>query len=67
MIIRLMLGQEIKHNQTTTKTYSTRFFPENITAEKVFDNLSLGTPYENSSSAALPRVFFILWSYQLWL
>lgn len=24
--IRLMLGQEIKHNQTTTKTYSTRFF-----------------------------------------
>ena len=52
--IRLMLGQEIKHNQTTTKTYSTRFFPENITAEKVFDNLSLGTPYENSSSAASP-------------
>ena len=52
--IRLMLGQEVKHNQTTTKTYSTRYFPENITAEDVFDNLSLGTPYENSSSAASP-------------
>lgn len=52
--IRLMLGQEIKHNQTTTKTYSTRYFPENITAEDVFDNLSLGTPYQNSSSAASP-------------
>jgi len=52
--IRLMLGQEIKHNQTTVKTYTSRFFPENITAEKVFDNLSLGTPYENSSSAASP-------------
>ena len=34
--------QEIKHNQTTVKTYTSRFFPENITAEKVFDNLSLG-------------------------
>ena len=49
--IRLMLGQEIKHQQTKTKTYSTRYFPENTTAEQAFDNLSLGTPYENSSKA----------------
>ena len=52
--IRLMLGQEIKNQQTTTKTYSTRYFPENTTAEKAFDNLSLGTPYENSSKADSP-------------
>src|SRR5699024_9654879 len=51
---RLMLGQEIKNQQTTTKTYSTRYFPENTTAEKAFDNLSLGTPYENSSKADSP-------------
>ena len=52
--IRLMLGQEIKHDQTTTKTYSTRYFPESISAEKALDNLSLGTPYQNSSSAGSP-------------
>jgi tonB-linked outer membrane protein, susC/ragA family len=52
--IRLMLGQEIKHQQTKTKTYSTRYFPENTTAEQAFDNLSLGTPYENSSKADSP-------------
>lgn len=52
--IRLMVGQEMKHSQTTLKTYSTRYFPENTTAEKAFDNLSLGTPFENSSSASSP-------------
>ena len=52
--IRLMLGQEIKHQQIKTKTYSTRYFPENTTAEQAFDNLSLGTPYENSSKADSP-------------
>nr|WP_291591031.1 TonB-dependent receptor [Bacteroides sp.] len=52
--IGLMLGQEIKHNQTTSKTFSTRFFPETITAEKAFDNQSLGSPYQNSSSADSP-------------
>lgn len=52
--IGLMLGQEIKHNQTTNKTFSTRYFPETITAEKAFDNQSLGSPYQNSSSADSP-------------
>ena len=52
--IGLMLGQEIKHNQTTGKTFSTRYFPETITAEKAFDNQSLGSPYQNSSSADSP-------------
>ncbi|WP_294453899.1 TonB-dependent receptor [uncultured Bacteroides sp.] len=52
--IRLMLGQEMKHQQTLTKTFSTRYFPENTVAEQAFDNLSLGTPYQNSSSATSP-------------
>lgn len=52
--IRLMLGQEMKHQQTITKTFSTRYFPENTVAEQAFDNLSLGTPYQNSSSATSP-------------
>ena len=51
---RLMIGQEMKHNVTKGKTYTTRYFPANTTAEKAFDNLALGTPYENSSSAGSP-------------
>lgn len=50
----LMLGQEIKHSQTTTKTFNTRYLPENITAEEAFDNLTVGSPYQNSSSAGSP-------------
>lgn len=52
--IQLMLGQEIKSSVSSSKTYTTRFFPKSTTAEKAFDNLSLGTPYENSSSANSP-------------
>ena len=52
--IQLMLGQELKSNTSSSKTYTTRYFPENTTAEKAFDNLSLGTPYQNSSSADSP-------------
>lgn len=52
--IQLMAGQEMKSTQSNTKTYTTRYFPENTTAEKAFDNLSLGTPYENSASAGSP-------------
>lgn len=50
----LMLGQEIKHSQTTTKTFNTRYLPESITAEEAFDNLTVGSPYQNSSSAGSP-------------
>lgn len=51
---QFMLGQEIKSSQTTSKTNSLRYFPENTTADKAFDNLSLGTPYQSSSSAGSP-------------
>ncbi len=51
---QLMTGQEMKHSQMTKKSFTTRYFPENTTAEKAFDNLSLGTPYLSSSSAGSP-------------
>ncbi len=51
---RLMAGQEMKSNTTKGKTYKTMGFPQSTTAEKAFDNLSLGTPYENSSAAGSP-------------
>ena len=52
--IQLMVGQEMKSSQSSSKTYTTRYFPVNTTAEKAFDNLALGTPYENSSSSGSP-------------
>ena len=52
--LQVMVGQEMKSNSSSVKTYQTRYFPENTTAEKAFDNLSLGTPYQNSSSSASP-------------
>lgn len=51
---QLMVGQEMKSSQSSSKTFTTRYFPKNTTAEKAFDNLSLGTPYENSASAGSP-------------
>lgn len=52
---QLMVGQEIKDDQSTTKRYNSRYFPENVDADKAFDNLALGTPYENSSSKSSPN------------
>lgn len=52
--ISLMLGQEMKSTISSTKKYTTRYFPESMTADKAFDNLSMGTPYENSSSKGSP-------------
>lgn len=52
--VQLMVGQEMKSSQSSSKTYTTRYFPVNTTAEKAFDNLALGTPYENSSSSGSP-------------
>ena len=49
-----MLGQEIKSNESKSKTYTTRYFPEGTTASEAFDNLALGSPYENSSSSGSP-------------
>ena len=48
--VSVMAGQEMKSSITSTKTFTTRYFPVNTTPEQAFDNLSMGTPYENSST-----------------
>ncbi len=49
-----MIGQEIKSNESKSRSFSTRYFPEGTTSSQAFDNLALGTPYENSSSYGSP-------------
>lgn len=49
-----LLGQEIKNSESRSRTYSTRYFPEGTTAGEAFDNLALGSAYENSSSYGSP-------------
>lgn len=49
-----MLGQEIKSQESRSRSMSTRHFPKGTTATEAFDNLSLGTPYENASSYGSP-------------
>lgn len=49
-----LLGQEMKSNESKSRTYTTRYFPDGTTAETAFDNLALGTAYENSSSYGSP-------------
>lgn len=45
-----LIGYELYHRQRTTSTQKNRYFPENITASKAFDNMGLGTPYESTSA-----------------
>lgn len=52
---QVMLGQEMKEQSSKNKTYTTRFFPEAITAEKALDNLALGTPAGNTTTAESPN------------
>lgn len=52
--IQAMLGQEIKSSESKSRTFSTRYFPDGTTSSQAFDNLALGTPYENSSSYGSP-------------
>jgi TonB-linked SusC/RagA family outer membrane protein len=52
---QLMLGQEMKNQENYGKYYRTRYFPEDISGAKALDNLALGTPFENGSSAGSPN------------
>jgi len=52
---QLMLGQEMKNQESYGKYYRTRYFPEDISGAKALDNLALGTPFENGSSAGSPN------------
>lgn len=52
---QIMVGQEMKNQSSVNKTYTTRYFPETITAEKALDNLALGTPFQNASTEGSPN------------
>jgi len=52
---QLMIGQEIKDQQSEAKFYRTRYFPSDISGEKALDNLALGTPFDNGSLAESPN------------
>ncbi|GAB6009765.1 SusC/RagA family TonB-linked outer membrane protein [Dysgonomonas reticulitermitis] len=51
---QLMAGQEVKHQESSGKTYTTRYFPKDITGSEAFSNLRLGKPYLNSSNESSP-------------
>lgn len=51
---QLMLGQEMKSEESRTARDYIGYFPENIDAEKAFDNYALGTPISNTSSRPSP-------------
>lgn len=52
---QLMAGQEMKEQKSAGKFFRTRYFPEDISGSKALDNLALGTPFENGSSAGSPN------------
>ena len=52
---QFMIGQEMKDQSSVSKYYKTRYFPETITGEKALNNLALGTPFENGSTAGSPN------------
>lgn len=57
---QLMVGQEMKHQGTHNTRVYIGHFPENINAEKAFDNFALGTPLSNTSETPSPvRIFSI--------
>lgn len=44
-----LAGFELYHKQTEKTMQKNRYFPDNITADKALNNMSLGTPYQSSS------------------
>ena len=45
-----LLGFELFHKQRTESYQKNRYFPADISADKAFDNLGLGMPFESTSS-----------------
>lgn len=50
-----LIGQEIQNSQTKETYQGNRYFPREIAAEKAFNNMGLGTPYESASSLSTPN------------
>ena len=51
---QLMVGQEMKNEETSSRRVYIGHFPENVSATKAFDNYALGEPITNSSSRPSP-------------
>lgn len=49
--LTVMLGQEMKHEQTKSKYIYLGYFPDNIDAEKAFENFALGQTLNATSSS----------------
>ncbi|MDE6066830.1 MAG: SusC/RagA family TonB-linked outer membrane protein, partial [Duncaniella sp.] len=45
-----LVGFELYHKQAQSTVMRNRLFPQNITADKAWDNMGLGTPYTANSS-----------------
>lgn len=50
-----LIGQEIQNSQTKETYQGNRYFPREIAAEKAFNNMGLGTPYESLSGLSTPN------------
>lgn len=44
-----LVGFELYHKQKESTSQMNRYFPENISADKAFNNMGLGTPYTSTS------------------
>ena len=54
--LNFLVGQELYQTKTKTKLIQTRYFPDDITAEKALANMSLGTPPTGAAQPA-PTTF----------
>ena len=52
--LSFLLGQEITNSQTKVNSQASRYFPREISANKAFNNMGLGTPYDIESSLSTP-------------
>ncbi|MDL2230237.1 TonB-dependent receptor [Alistipes sp. OttesenSCG-928-L06] len=52
---QLMVGQEVKHSESTGKKDRLRYFPVTISGPAAFENQALGVPYESSTSGDSPN------------
>ncbi len=49
-----LLGQEIQNSESKSITMRNRYFPREFTAKEAWNNMSFGTPYQNTSSVSTP-------------
>lgn len=47
-----LLGHEVQHQQTTTKSESARYFPQSVSPREALANMGLGTAYQVTSSVS---------------